>query len=51
MIATVSPAASNIEETLSTLRYASKARMIINVARVNEDVNARLIRGECLPQG
>lgn len=44
MIATVSPAASNIEETLSTLRYASKARMIINVARVNEDVNARLIR-------
>ncbi|XP_055966508.1 kinesin-like protein KIF14 [Sorex fumeus] len=44
MIATISPAASNIEETLSTLRYASQARMIINVAKVNEDVNAKLIR-------
>ncbi|XP_055000187.1 kinesin-like protein KIF14 [Sorex araneus] len=46
MIATISPAASNIEETLSTLRYASQARMIISVAKVNEDVNAKLIRGE-----
>nr|4OZQ_A Chain A, Chimera of Maltose-binding periplasmic protein and Kinesin family member 14 protein [synthetic construct]4OZQ_B Chain B, Chimera of Maltose-binding periplasmic protein and Kinesin family member 14 protein [synthetic construct] len=30
MIATVSPAASNIEETLSTLRYATQARLIVN---------------------
>ncbi|XP_052593041.1 kinesin-like protein KIF14 isoform X1 [Peromyscus californicus insignis] len=44
MIATVSPAASNIEETLSTLRYATQARLIVNIAKVNEDVNARLIR-------
>ncbi|XP_039083355.1 kinesin-like protein KIF14 [Hyaena hyaena] len=44
MIATVSPAANNIEETLSTLRYASQARMIINIAKVNEDMNAKLIR-------
>ncbi|CAH6787720.1 kinesin-like protein KIF14 [Phodopus roborovskii] len=44
MIATVSPAASNIEETLSTLRYATQARLIVNVARVNEDMNAKLIR-------
>lgn len=44
MIATISPAASNIEESLSTLRYAKQARMIINVAKVNEDVNAKLIR-------
>ncbi|XP_049626743.1 kinesin-like protein KIF14 [Suncus etruscus] len=44
MIATISPAASSMEETLSTLRYASQARMIVNVAKVNEDVNARLIR-------
>ncbi|XP_042557222.1 kinesin-like protein KIF14 [Dipodomys spectabilis] len=44
MIATVSPASSNLEETLSTLRYASQARLIVNVAKVNEDVNARLIR-------
>ncbi|XP_004862325.1 kinesin-like protein KIF14 [Heterocephalus glaber] len=44
MIATISPAASNIEETLSTLRYANQARLIVNIARVNEDMNAKLIR-------
>ncbi|KPP59307.1 hypothetical protein Z043_122786 [Scleropages formosus] len=44
MVATVSPAACNVEETLSTLRYAKQARMIINVAKVNEDNNAKLIR-------
>ncbi|KAM4022911.1 kinesin-like protein KIF14 [Anomaloglossus baeobatrachus] len=44
MIATISPAISNVEETLSTLRYARQARLIINVAKVNEDVNAKLIR-------
>lgn len=45
MIATVSPAGSNVEESLSTLRYAQQARTIINVAKVNEDTSARLIRG------
>ncbi|NXG78166.1 KIF14 protein, partial [Baryphthengus martii] len=44
MIATVSPAASSTEETLSTLRYAKQACSIINTAKVNEDVNAKLIR-------
>uniref|UniRef100_A0A8D0HSZ4 Kinesin-like protein KIF14 n=1 Tax=Sphenodon punctatus TaxID=8508 RepID=A0A8D0HSZ4_SPHPU len=44
MIATVSPAASNVEETLSTLRYAKQACLIINIAKVNEDMNAKLIR-------
>lgn len=44
MIATLSPAANNVEESLSTLRYAKQARMIINVAKVNEDTNAKLIR-------
>ncbi|XP_069800065.1 kinesin-like protein KIF14 [Dendropsophus ebraccatus] len=44
MIATVSPASVNLEESLSTLRYATQARNIINVARVNEDSNAALIR-------
>ncbi|CAI5776599.1 KIF14 isoform X1 [Podarcis lilfordi] len=44
MIATISPAASNIEETLSTLRYAKQACFIINIAKVNEDINAKLIR-------
>lgn len=46
MIATVSPAASSVEETLSTLRYAKQACSIINIAKVNEDVNAKLIRGK-----
>ncbi|XP_016129300.1 kinesin-like protein KIF14 [Sinocyclocheilus grahami] len=45
MIATLSPAASNMDESLSTLRYAQQARMIINIAKVNEDTNAKLIRG------
>ncbi|XP_039242228.1 kinesin-like protein KIF14 [Pipra filicauda] len=44
MIATVSPAASSMEETLSTLRYAKQACSIINIAKVNEDVNVKLIR-------
>ncbi|XP_078085577.1 kinesin-like protein KIF13B isoform X3 [Mustelus asterias] len=44
MIATVSPAADNYDETLSTLRYADRAKSIINHAVVNEDPNARIIR-------
>lgn len=44
MIATVSPAADNYEETLSTLRYADRAKRIVNHAVVNEDPNARIIR-------
>ena len=46
MIATVSPAGSNVDESLSTLRYAQQARTIINLAKVNEDTNAKLIRGQ-----
>lgn len=37
MIAAVSPADYNLEETMSTLRYASRAKMIQNAPRVNED--------------
>ncbi|ROL43013.1 Kinesin-like protein KIF13B [Anabarilius grahami] len=44
MVATVSPAADNYDETLSTLRYADRAKSIINHAVVNEDPNARIIR-------
>ncbi|XP_069461813.1 kinesin-like protein KIF13B [Ambystoma mexicanum] len=44
MIATVSPAADNYDETLSTLRYADRAKNIVNHAVVNEDPNARIIR-------
>ncbi|CAH1248126.1 KIF13A [Branchiostoma lanceolatum] len=44
MIATISPALDNYEETLSTLRYADRAKRIVNHAVVNEDPNARIIR-------
>ncbi|XP_028664983.2 kinesin-like protein KIF14 isoform X2 [Erpetoichthys calabaricus] len=44
MIATVSPAAVSLEETLSTLRYAKQARKIVNVAKINEDPSSRIIR-------
>lgn len=44
MVATISPAADNYEETLSTLRYADSAKRIVNRAVVNEDPNARIIR-------
>ena len=44
MQATVSPADDNFEETLSTLRYADRAKRITNYAVVNEDQNAKIIR-------
>ncbi|XP_041429222.1 stAR-related lipid transfer protein 9 isoform X2 [Xenopus laevis] len=44
MIATVSPASSSYNETMSTLRYASHAKNIVNKPRVNEDANVKLIR-------
>lgn len=44
MIAAISPADLNYEETLSTLRYADSAKRIRNHAIVNEDPNARMIR-------
>uniref|UniRef100_A0A5S6Q9F7 Kinesin-like protein unc-104 n=1 Tax=Trichuris muris TaxID=70415 RepID=A0A5S6Q9F7_TRIMR len=44
MIAAISPADINYEETLSTLRYADRAKQIVCRAVVNEDPNAKLIR-------
>ena len=44
MISTVSPAMVNHDETLSTLRYADRAKSIVTKARVNEDPNTKLIR-------
>uniref|UniRef100_A0A915N735 Kinesin-like protein n=1 Tax=Meloidogyne javanica TaxID=6303 RepID=A0A915N735_MELJA len=44
MIAALSPADVNFEETLSTLRYADSAKQIMCRAKVNEDPNAKLIR-------
>ncbi|KAG0007076.1 kinesin-like protein Klp8 [Modicella reniformis] len=44
MIAALSPADVNYDETLSTLRYADQAKKIKNKAVVNEDPNARMVR-------
>uniref|UniRef100_H2YU67 Kinesin-like protein unc-104 n=1 Tax=Ciona savignyi TaxID=51511 RepID=H2YU67_CIOSA len=44
MIAAISPADINYDESLSTLRYADRAKQIRCNAVVNEDPNARLIR-------
>jgi len=43
MIACVSPAESNYDESLSTIRYASRARNIKNKPVVNRDPNSMLI--------
>lgn len=43
MIACCSPAESNFDETLGTLRYASKARKIKNKAVINRDPASQLI--------
>ncbi len=44
MVFTVSPSLDNYEESLSTLRYAERAKQIVNNAVVNEDPNAKIIR-------
>ena len=44
MIATISPASDNYEETLSTLKYASRAKKIENKAKRNEGVSQKVIR-------
>ncbi|PFH33838.1 putative Chromosome-associated kinesin KLP1 [Besnoitia besnoiti] len=44
MLCALSPASSNYEETLSTLRYADRVKQVKNFAVVNEDPMLRLIR-------
>jgi kinesin family protein 3/17 len=44
MIAAVSPADYNYEETLSTLRYANRAKNIKNKPKINEDPKDALLR-------
>jgi hypothetical protein len=44
MIAAISPADYNYEETLTTLRYASRAKMIKNKPRVNQDPKDALLK-------
>ncbi|OAF71130.1 hypothetical protein A3Q56_01115 [Intoshia linei] len=43
MLATISSDIKNFEETLNTLRYATKASSIVNLARVNKDPKESLI--------
>ncbi|EDV99071.1 kinesin-like protein KIF14 [Drosophila grimshawi] len=44
MLATVSPASLHADETLATLRYACKARSIVNRVKVNESPHDKIIR-------
>jgi kinesin family protein 3/17 len=44
MIAALSPAADNYEETLSTLRYANRAKNIKNKPKINEDPKDAMLR-------
>ncbi|XP_066296014.1 osmotic avoidance abnormal protein 3-like isoform X2 [Branchiostoma lanceolatum] len=44
MIACLSPADNNYDETLSTLRYANRAKNIKNKPRINEDPKDALLR-------
>lgn len=44
MIANVGPADYNFDETINTLRYASRAKNIQNKPRINEDPKDALLR-------
>lgn len=44
MVANIGPASYNVEETLTTLRYANRAKNIKNKPQVNEDPKEALLR-------
>ena len=44
MICALSPATINYEETLSTLRYADRAKKIQNKAVINESEHDKMIK-------
>jgi hypothetical protein len=44
MIAAISPANYNYDETLGTLRYASRAKNIVNKPKINEDPKDALLK-------
>lgn len=44
MVAAISPADYNYSETLSTLKYANRARSIANAVKRNEDASERMVR-------
>jgi len=43
MLATVSPDATNYQESLSTLKYAERAKKIVNKARINKESKEALV--------
>lgn len=45
MIATISPASINYDETLSTLQYAARAKDIVNKVTINTDGNEKILKG------
>ena len=44
MVACLSPADNNYDETLSTLRYANRAKNIQNKPKINEDAKDAMLR-------
>ena len=44
MVANIGPASYNYEETLTTLRYANRAKHIRNKPQINEDPKDALLR-------
>lgn len=44
MVANIGPASYNYDETLTTLRYANRAKNIKNQPRINEDPKDALLR-------
>ena len=44
MVATIGPASYNLDETLTTLRYANRAKNIKNKPKINEDPKDALLR-------
>ena len=44
MIAAISPADYNFDETLGTLRYAGRAKCIKNKPKINEDPKDTLLK-------
>lgn len=44
MIANIGPASWNLDETMTTLRYAHRAKNIQNKPRINEDPKDAMLR-------
>lgn len=44
MVATIGPASYNYEETITTLRYANRAKNIKNKPKINEDPKDAMLR-------